>query len=63
MQKARKDRTWVDEAVRIIAADFDRSADTHLIRSSFQFSTAIPMPASQSDLSQYSLSGGDFFRR
>src|SRR5689334_23363863 len=37
MQEAKIDRAWVDEAVRIIEADFNRSADTHLHR--------VPLPA------------------
>jgi cysteine synthase A len=37
MRAVRIDRSWVDQAVRIIEADFNRSADTHLLR--------VPMPA------------------
>ena len=36
MQGAKVDRDWVKEAVRSIEADFNRSADTHLLR--------VPMP-------------------
>ena len=32
MMRTRTDRTWLAEAVRRIEADFNRSADTHLIR-------------------------------
>jgi cysteine synthase len=32
MQESRADRAWVADAVRIIEADFNRSADTHLLR-------------------------------
>ncbi|WP_216599868.1 PLP-dependent cysteine synthase family protein [Sphingomonas sp. AP4-R1] len=34
---ARPDRSWIDEAVRRIEADYNRSADTHLV--------PVPMPA------------------
>jgi cysteine synthase len=37
MQGAIIDREWVNEAVRIIEADFNRSADTHLLR--------VPLPS------------------
>jgi cysteine synthase A len=35
--KPRPDRAWTDEAVRIIEADYNRSADTHLV--------PVPLPA------------------
>ena len=32
MGNSSADRAWVADAVRIIEADFNRSADTHLLR-------------------------------
>ena len=37
MRSSEADRAWVSDAVRIIEADFNRSADTHLL--------SVPLPA------------------